>query len=34
MFEGTDREFVIQDAIFTRTGTDRILRRLAEVLIP
>jgi tartrate dehydrogenase/decarboxylase/D-malate dehydrogenase len=26
MFEGTDREFVVQDAIFTRKGTDRILK--------
>ena len=26
MFAGTDREFVQQAAIFTRTGTDRILR--------
>lgn len=26
MFENTDREFVVQDAIFTRQGTDRILK--------
>jgi tartrate dehydrogenase/decarboxylase/D-malate dehydrogenase len=26
MFEGTDREFVVQDSIFTRKGTDRILK--------
>jgi tartrate dehydrogenase/decarboxylase / D-malate dehydrogenase len=26
MFEGTPREFVIQDAIFTRHGTDRVLK--------
>src|SRR3712207_9565538 len=26
MFEGTDREFVSQQSILTRTGTDRILR--------
>ena len=26
MFEGTDREFVVQDAIFSRKGTDRILK--------
>src|SRR3954453_18482083 len=26
MFEGTDREFVTQQSILTRTGTDRILR--------
>jgi tartrate dehydrogenase/decarboxylase / D-malate dehydrogenase len=26
MFEGTDREFVSQQSIFTRKGTDRILR--------
>ena len=26
MFEGTDREFVTQQAVFTRTGTDRILK--------
>jgi tartrate dehydrogenase/decarboxylase/D-malate dehydrogenase len=26
MFEGTDREFVVQDAVFSRHGTDRILK--------
>jgi tartrate dehydrogenase/decarboxylase/D-malate dehydrogenase len=26
MFAGTDREFVTQDSVFTRIGTDRILR--------
>ncbi len=26
MFPGTDREFVVQEAIFTRHGTDRILK--------
>jgi tartrate dehydrogenase/decarboxylase/D-malate dehydrogenase len=26
MFEGTDREFVLQEAIFTRTGVDRVLK--------
>jgi tartrate dehydrogenase/decarboxylase/D-malate dehydrogenase len=26
MFEGTDREFVVQDAVFTRTGVDRVLK--------
>jgi tartrate dehydrogenase/decarboxylase/D-malate dehydrogenase len=26
MYEGTDREFVVQDAIFSRQGTDRILK--------
>jgi tartrate dehydrogenase/decarboxylase/D-malate dehydrogenase len=25
MFEGTDREFVLQEAVFTRTGVDRVL---------
>ena len=25
MFEGTDREFAIQESVFTRTGVDRIL---------
>ena len=31
MFEGTDREFVVQDAVFTRTGTDRILKYAFEL---
>ncbi len=26
MFEGTEREVVLQQAVFTRTGTDRVLR--------
>ncbi|MGL4231250.1 MAG: tartrate dehydrogenase [Casimicrobium sp.] len=26
MFGGTDREFVLQEAVFTRTGVDRILK--------
>ncbi|KAF6824178.1 tartrate dehydrogenase [Colletotrichum musicola] len=26
MFEGTDREFVIQETVMTRTGVDRVLR--------
>ncbi|QQS12516.1 MAG: tartrate dehydrogenase [Rhodospirillales bacterium] len=31
MLEGTDREFVTQEAIFTRTGTDRIMRYAFEM---
>ena len=31
MFAGTDREFVVQDAIFTRKGTDRILKYAFEL---
>jgi tartrate dehydrogenase/decarboxylase/D-malate dehydrogenase len=31
MFEGTDREFVSQQSIFTRKGTDRILRYAFEL---
>ncbi|MBC7683361.1 MAG: tartrate dehydrogenase, partial [Ferruginibacter sp.] len=31
MFDGTDREFVVQDAIFTRKGTDRILKYAFEL---
>jgi tartrate dehydrogenase/decarboxylase / D-malate dehydrogenase len=31
MFEGTDREFVSQQSIFTRKGTDRILRYAYEL---
>lgn len=31
MFAGTEREFVEQTAIFTRTGTDRILRYAFEL---
>jgi tartrate dehydrogenase/decarboxylase / D-malate dehydrogenase len=26
MFPGTEREFVIQESVFTRTGTDRVLK--------
>jgi tartrate dehydrogenase/decarboxylase/D-malate dehydrogenase len=26
MFEGTEREFVLQESIFTRTGVDRVLK--------
>jgi tartrate dehydrogenase/decarboxylase / D-malate dehydrogenase len=26
MFEGTDREFVVQETVMTRTGVDRVLR--------
>lgn len=26
MFEGTEREFVLQEAVFTRTGVDRVLQ--------
>ena len=26
MFEGTDREFVLQEAVFTRKGVDRVLK--------
>jgi tartrate dehydrogenase/decarboxylase/D-malate dehydrogenase len=31
MFEGTDREFVLQESIFTRKGTDRILKYAFEL---
>ena len=31
MFEGTDREFVSQQSVFTRTGTDRILKFAFEL---
>ena len=31
MFEGTEREFVVQDAIFTRQGIDRILKYAFEL---
>ncbi|RZI40989.1 tartrate dehydrogenase [Herbaspirillum sp. HC18] len=31
MFEGTDREIVLQESIFTRTGTDRVLRYAFEL---
>jgi tartrate dehydrogenase/decarboxylase/D-malate dehydrogenase len=31
MFEGTDREFVLQESIFTRTGVDRVLKYAFEL---
>jgi tartrate dehydrogenase/decarboxylase/D-malate dehydrogenase len=31
MFEGTDREFVLQESIFTRTGVDRVLKFAFEL---
>ena len=31
MFEGTDREFVTQQSVFTRQGTDRVLRFAFEL---
>jgi len=31
MFAGTDREFVLQESIFTRTGVDRVLRYAYEL---
>ncbi len=31
MFAGTDREFVLQESIFTRTGVDRVLRYAFEL---
>ena len=31
MFEGTEREFVLQEAVFTRHGVDRILRYAFEL---
>jgi tartrate dehydrogenase/decarboxylase/D-malate dehydrogenase len=31
LFEGTDREFVTQQSVFTRHGTDRILRYAFEL---
>ncbi|MFM7567642.1 MAG: isocitrate/isopropylmalate family dehydrogenase, partial [Betaproteobacteria bacterium] len=30
MFPGTDREFVLQESVFTRTGVDRVLRYAFE----
>ncbi|MCH8623017.1 tartrate dehydrogenase [Undibacterium sp. TS12] len=33
MFENTEREFVVQDAIFTRKGTDRILKFAFELAL-
>ncbi|RZT10302.1 tartrate dehydrogenase/decarboxylase / D-malate dehydrogenase [Duganella sp. CF402] len=31
MFEGTEREFVLQESIFTRTGVDRVLKFAFEL---
>ena len=31
MYEGTDREFVIQESVFSRLGTDRVLRYAYEL---
>jgi len=31
MFAGTEREFVLQESIFTRTGVDRVLRYAFEL---
>lgn len=31
MFEGTDREFVLQESVFTRHGSDRILKYAFEM---
>ncbi len=31
MFEGTDREFVSQQSVFSRVGTDRILKFAFEL---
>ena len=31
MLEGTDREFVVQEAVFTRVGTDRIMKYAFEM---
>jgi tartrate dehydrogenase/decarboxylase/D-malate dehydrogenase len=31
MFEGTEREFVVQESVFTRTGVDRIIRFAFEL---
>lgn len=31
MFEGTEREFVLQESVFTRHGTDRILKYAFEL---
>ena len=31
MFAGTDREFVTQDSVFTRTGVDRVLKYAFEL---
>ena len=31
MFEGTEREFVVQESVFTRTGVDRIIKFAFEL---
>ena len=31
MFEGTEREFVVQESVFTRTGVDRVIRFAYEL---
>ena len=31
MFEGTEREFVLQESVFTRTGVDRVLKSAFEL---
>ena len=31
MFEGTEREFVLQESVFTRTGVDRVLQYAFEL---
>ena len=31
MFGGTEREFVLQESVFTRTGVDRILKFAFEL---
>lgn len=31
MFAGTEREFVLQEAVFTRTGVDRVIRYALEL---
>ena len=31
MFPGTDREFVVQETVMTRTGVDRVLRFAFEL---
>ena len=31
MFPGTDREFVLQESVFTRKGTDRIMKFAFEL---
>ena len=31
MFEGTEREFVVQESVFTRIGVDRVIRFAFEL---